>query len=272
MSKYETITFDMDGTLLDRNKNILPDSVEMINEAAARGKIVCVSSGRSMPEIKWLIDLVPAIRYYSGANGAFIYDSYEKTFIHRHLIPEETVTDILKMVQPDGYMPVLMADDAFCQKDQIPLMPSFNVPQYEKLYRDTFTHVENIYDFYYSAPFPVYKINIYTPFPEICMRYRELLTGYNLEMLINEGTYLEITAKGVSKGAAHRELCSCIGVPVENTIAVGDENNDYGMLSAAGFAVAMGNANPRIKELADTIVADNNSGGCAEAIRKYLLD
>lgn len=272
MSKYEMITFDMDGTLLDTGKNILPDSIEMINQAAAQGKTVCISSGRCMPEIRWLMELVPAIRYYSGANGAFIYDSYSKTFLHRRMIPVGTVTDILKTVQPDRNMPILMADEAFCQKDQIPLMPVFNVPQYQKLYETAFTHVQNLFDFYFSDPFPVYKINIYTPSPEICLHYMEKLTGYDLELILNEQTYLEITAKGVSKGAAHRELCRTIGIPEENTIAVGDEINDYGMLSAAGLAVAMGNANPKIRELADTIVADNNSGGCAEAIRKYLLD
>lgn len=272
MSKYEMITFDMDGTLLDTGKNILPDTVKMINQAAAQGKTVCVSSGRCMPEIRWLMELVPAIRYYSGANGAFIYDSYKKIFLHRQMLLAETVTDILKMVQPDGYMPVLMADEAFCQKNQIPLMPAFNVPQYQKLYEDTFTHVDNLFDYYSSSPFPVYKVNIYAPSPDICLNYRDRLSGYDVEMLLNEKTYLEITAKGVSKGAALRELCSTIGISPESSIAVGDELNDYGMLSAAGLAIAMGNANRRIKELADTIVADNNSGGCAEAIREFLLN
>lgn len=271
MSNYQLITFDMDGTLLDDGKNILPGSVQAIELAAAQGKTVCISSGRCLPEIQWLIDAVPSIHYVTGANGAFIYDAWEKQFIHRHQIDTEKLVTIMHVLEHEPVMPVFMADQAFCQEDQIPLMPSLGVPQYQKLYQDTFTHVDNIYEFYFRAPFPAFKMNIYSPSTEYCTRFREAFSGLELETVINEQTYLELTAKGVSKGAASGILCRHLGISPEATIAVGDENNDIGMLKAAGFAVAMGNANSTVKQLADAIVADNNSGGCAEAIMKYLL-
>ena len=76
---------------------------------------------------------------------------------------------------------------------------------------------------------------------------------------------------GVTKGAALRELAVLTGIPVEETIAVGDSGNDIAMLEAAGLAVAMGNADEELKAVADVTVATNEEDGCAEAIRKYLL-
>ena len=52
---------------------------------------------------------------------------------------------------------------------------------------------------------------------------------------------------------------------------MGDADNDLAMLRAAGLGVAMGNAIPTAVEAADVQVADNDHGGCAEAVRRYLL-
>lgn len=52
---------------------------------------------------------------------------------------------------------------------------------------------------------------------------------------------------------------------------MGDEDNDVEALKKAGFAVAMGNANAAVKEIADVMVADCDRDGCAEAVEKYLL-
>ena len=73
------------------------------------------------------------------------------------------------------------------------------------------------------------------------------------------------------RGTGLLALAEKLGVAPEATIAVGDADNDLPMLRDAGLAVAMGNANQNARELADVVVADNDHGGCAEAIRRYLL-
>ena len=60
-------------------------------------------------------------------------------------------------------------------------------------------------------------------------------------------------------------------MPIHQTIAVGDANNDIGMFRVAGLAVAMGNAESDIQALAGAVVADCDHDGCAEAIDRYLL-
>ncbi|MBR2036785.1 MAG: HAD hydrolase family protein, partial [Lachnospiraceae bacterium] len=72
--------------------------------------------------------------------------------------------------------------------------------------------------------------------------------------------------------AAVRFLAEYLNIPIENTIAVGDAENDIPMLEAAGLGVAMKNASDDIKQHADYITKlDNNEGGVGEVIRKFML-
>ena len=65
--------------------------------------------------------------------------------------------------------------------------------------------------------------------------------------------------------------CEIVKIPLEHTIAVGDSDNDVKMMKVAGLPVAMGNARECVREVCKVNVADNDHGGCAEAIYRYLL-
>lgn len=52
-------------------------------------------------------------------------------------------------------------------------------------------------------------------------------------------------------------------------MAIGDEQNDLGMIKTAGIGVAMGNAVPQLRAIADQVTADNNHNGVGEAILKW---
>ena len=87
----------------------------------------------------------------------------------------------------------------------------------------------------------------------------------------SEATGLEMNAKGVDKGTGLKQLCKHLGISIDETIVVGDADNDKEALGVAGLAIAMGNAKESVKEIADVIVSDNDHDGCAEAIEKYLM-
>ena len=82
---------------------------------------------------------------------------------------------------------------------------------------------------------------------------------------------LTLFATGVSKGAGLRWLARRLGVPLAQTLAIGDGVNDVSMLRAAGLGVAMGNAAPEIKREADALTAANDADGAALAIERYIL-
>ena len=84
--------------------------------------------------------------------------------------------------------------------------------------------------------------------------------------------YVTITVAGVDKGTGLRAVCEHLGVPLEESMAVGDAQPDVPMFEAAGVGVAMGNAIDEVKAQADAVAPSNSDGGVAWAIRRYVLE
>jgi hypothetical protein len=79
--------------------------------------------------------------------------------------------------------------------------------------------------------------------------------------------------KGTSKGAAVHWLCNYLDIPIENSVAAGDSENDISMIEAAGTGCAMQNATEACKNAADYITKlDCNHSGVAEIIEKFLFE
>ena len=84
---------------------------------------------------------------------------------------------------------------------------------------------------------------------------------------------MEYIKKGTGKGDGVRKLASLLDIDISDVVCVGDERNDISMIEVAGIGVAMANAREELKAVADYVtVNDNNHGGIAEVIDKFILD
>jgi hydroxymethylpyrimidine pyrophosphatase-like HAD family hydrolase len=81
---------------------------------------------------------------------------------------------------------------------------------------------------------------------------------------------LTVTAAGCNKAVGLAEYAARLGVAPAQVMAIGDSHNDLGMLRWAGLAVAMGNAAPEVRAVADQVVADHDHDGVAEALRRFV--
>ena len=94
-----------------------------------------------------------------------------------------------------------------------------------------------------------------------------------LAFTASSAQFLEMIPAGISKGIALKKLCHVLDIPLENTFAIGDYDNDLELLKTAGHAIAVGNATDLVKENAEQIIGDCQDGGVAqflyELIRKY---
>ena len=94
-----------------------------------------------------------------------------------------------------------------------------------------------------------------------------------LDVVYSSNRYLEFNAPGINKGAGLLALAERLGIAPEETMAIGDNSNDVPMLRAAGLGVAVANASAEALAAADYVCeADNNAGGVAEAIERFVLN
>ena len=270
---YKLIAFDMDGTLLNSEKKISSKTIEAINKAIDAGKIVILNTGRCPAELKEYREVLPQVRYINCVSGALVYDYQEERSIDESPLSEEEVRTLIRIGKETDEMVHLMGITSVVEKDKVPHMNDYYMGVYQPMYEEVTTKVDNIYDYYVRYSYSVHKLNIYHHSIDARDHTRQAIkeAGLELEMKDSEATGLEMNAKGVDKGTGLKQLCKHLGISIDESIVVGDADNDREALEVAGLSVAMGNAKESIKEISDVIVSDNDHDGCVEAIEKYLL-
>ena len=102
--------------------------------------------------------------------------------------------------------------------------------------------------------------------------YVEKTAGDIFDLFYSSETYLELVKKGVSKGNALAATAQEANVPLAETIAIGDSDNDLSMILQAGLGVAMKNGEAHVKAAADYITERScEENGVAEVIEKFIL-
>jgi Cof subfamily protein (haloacid dehalogenase superfamily) len=271
---YQLIAFDMDGTLLDTSKGILPSTLEAIREAAARDKTIAIATGRSPSLIAGYAARLPEVRYAICITGAGVYDLWEHRFVTEEPLPAALVPQVLDAWEgEDAMSEVFSGTEIYQPAGYLDRLGDFNLANFRETFANAANFVPDIREWALAHAGEIAKYNLHCRSTEMRERIRDRVVdrGLDVEWAYTEWASLELTARGVSKGRALEGLCRHLGIPVEASIAVGDSGNDLDMVRRAGLGVAMGNASPDVLEAADVVVADNDHGGCAEAVHSYLL-
>lgn len=269
---YQLIALDMDGTLLDSRKRVLPSSTAAIGEAVAAGKLVAISTGRCPVMIEMDRAAFPQVRYAICGSGSAVYDLHERRMLKEVTLDHALLEAAISACAGEDYLCEACSGPGFLfAPDMVERMPGYYMSIYQPLYASTGTPCADFDERLHDPAFPVQKFNLHFSSPEARDRVRERLAGAPLELAYMDEASLELSPVGVNKGTGLLTLAALLGVPREQTIALGDSDNDLAMLREAGLGVAMGNANPNARAAASARVADNDHGGVAEAIHRFLL-
>ena len=269
---YQLIALDMDGTLLDSEKRVLRSSTEAIGEALAAGRTVAICSGRSPKMIELDRASYEGVRYAICCNGTILYDLDEHRVLSAEPFDHEVVTRAVAAVgEADAMVDVFSGPHMYCQTDQLAWMGHYLMGRYTGLYEATATPVGDVLATLLDPSASIQKFIYHFADPADRERARARLGDLPVELAYSEDASLELSPAGVNKGSGLVALARLLGLPIEAVVAVGDAENDVSMLRAAGLGVAMGNATPEALAAADVTVADNDHGGVAEAIRRFLL-
>ena len=272
--RIRLIALDMDGTTFNSRKEITNRTRRTIAEAVERGIQVFPATGRPKSYLPQEIMSIPGVHYASTSNGASLIDMNKEEPLYEDLIPAERMPDIIRRIKD---LPVIIElfykGACYCDRSTLPVIeqilqerPSVQNGQAPEIYED------GIFDRLLQDPFPVEKVHLI--FSDLKIR-KEIMDFYQKENILDVTSAfaenLELTSKPATKSNALLRLAGILGISQEETMAIGDSFNDLDMLGAAGTSVAMGNAEPEIKETADLITKTNDEDGVAWAIEKYAF-
>ena len=269
------ILLDLDGTLLDNNKNLPGENRAALERAVARGVHIVPASGRLYDGMPECIRALPFVRYAVGSNGAQVYDAWEKKILHRAEIPldlAERVYDYLDTLPViyDCYMDGsgYMDSAQYARLDEFIADPAIN-----RMAKTVRGPVDDFRSFVTAQGRPLQKIQMF--FKDMDRRTMELKRLAELfpELVVSSSIYnnIEMNIQSATKGEALRFLCRHLGIDVRDTMAFGDKSNDLPMIRAAGLGVAMANADEELLAEADYITDANDRNGVARALEQFVL-
>ncbi|MDO5036189.1 MAG: Cof-type HAD-IIB family hydrolase [Porphyromonas sp.] len=269
-TKYKIIAFDLDGTLVDDNKELLPSTLSSVMEIQRMGIKVVLATGRPTYGSKVLaqkLQLPEYGGYVISYNGGKITSCADGHILARHTIPLELIPQVKKIVDEERM--VLLT---YRRNEIITEQPDHPLVQTESWVNGgmPITGVEDLVADVTKEPFKMAVLGEAEEVRSIKAKLEQRFGGA-LNFFISHENFLEIAPYKVDKGSALDFLLRDLEIKHEELIAVGDNYNDLGMLEIAGLGVAMANASEAIKRTADYVTTSNTTNGIQRLINKFIL-
>lgn len=263
---FSVVAFDIDGTLLTSDQQILPSTLAAIDALKASDVQVVLASGRTPASLIQVardggLDL-DGVRLL-GCNGAQLADAEGRELLRRPLDLALAREMIVAGRNLGATMMVLEANTVMADDRQSPWPePETFASKMVLEWWDDLTEIT-------TAPPKLLFFEDPEPLGEIERRIVAKF-GQRAIFAYSAPFCLEATAVGVTKASGLRLLCEQLGVSMGQVIAFGDQGNDREMIEAAGLGVAMGNAIDELKAVADVVTGTNDEGGIAQLLAQHF--
>ena len=267
---------DLDDTLLNNKSLISPATKAFLDEFLAAGNRLVLTSGRpimSVMEVKEAADLHQPGIFLSGSNGTRIYDCDRQCTILKKGLPLSYVSYLQEQAKALSlHIQTYREKDGW--KDSI-ISPADDeeVRFYMRKIHLSLTISENLAEALDDDPCKMLAISLHN-FGKL-ESFRKNIADWaenKVRTIYSSDKYLEVYPWDAGKGSSLLFLCDYLGVPVSDTFAAGDAENDISMLDVAGCGIAMKNATDKVKAHADIITELNNDqDGLADTLCKLLF-
>jgi Cof subfamily protein (haloacid dehalogenase superfamily) len=261
------LAVDMDGTCLNSQKVLPPETLAALQKAQDNGLIVVPTTGRTLNWLPKGLRNWGGYRYVISSNGAKILDCRENRVLRECGIGHERAVELLEACRGKGLgLTAHIQDDYYLQG-------LFLLMLGRRSFREDasgFRYARDISRLVQRRKTSVEEVQIFLMKPENRSVVENILRDFPELSVAWDKTYVEIVAPGVSKGAALSALCAHLGIGKEDIACIGDNENDVSMFDAAGLRFAMGNAVPELINRADIVLPTNDEFGVVHAVDMLL--
>ncbi|MGL5820833.1 MAG: sugar-phosphatase [Sarcina sp.] len=266
---YKLIALDMDGTVLNSNKEISKRTQDALREARKRGVYVVLASGRPLEGLLKSLDLLELVTdddYVLSYNGCLVQNTKTKEVISNLTLCGQDLLDLYEHSKNVG-----VNIHSFSPEKGL-ITPKHS--KYTQVEADINDIEVNVIEHSTIHPEETIVKVMMIDEPEILdagmsKLPKELWDKYSVAK--STPFFLEFFNKESNKGLALSRLAKHLGIKQEEIIAVGDAMNDFPMIEYAGLSVAMGNAVPEIKEISQHITDTNDNDGVAKVVEQFIL-
>ena len=275
MEPVKLLALDLDGTLLNSQKELTLRTRDALYAAAGAGVEIVPTTGRFFTGMPEVIQKLPFLHFAITINGAQVYDIRKEKAVSAAEIPLETALQVLEYL--DGF-PVIY--DCYqdnwgwmtrsMQENAAAFVP---IDHSLRMVRSLRTPVEELKAYLRGQNRGGQKLQLFTPDDALRGRLLKDLTEQfdSLSVSTSMPCNIEINDAHANKGEAIASLTAYLGLPMAATMAIGDGLNDRSMIRMAGLGVAMANAYPEILALADEVTASCDEDGAALAIERHCV-
>jgi len=265
--KYRMLVSDLDNTLLNNKSQISPEVKKAVNFAREKGIWIVLSSGRcykSMLVFEEALGYAPEIQLGISFNGGLIYEAQTQKILTDYRLDRDLAFEIADCLKSKGASILIYQGGSLYAENE-----SADIIGYR---HSVLMPVTIIKDFHHLQG-NISKIlvrgekRLIESFEE---SVREKASG-RCNTYFAADNLLEYCPLEASKGAGMETVCKYMGISPDETIAVGDHNNDISMLRLAGVGIAVANATDEVKAEADYIADESNDQhAVAHIIYKYF--
>lgn len=271
------IALDIDGTLLDSRWEVPEANRSAIAEATRRGIEVALVTGRrydfAMPVARQIASPLTMI----VSNGAIIRTQAGETHL-RHLLPHRTAAEVLQLTKLWRGAAGVIFDRP--RENQV-MVESFqfadpNRQAYYQRYRESFGEANPLESCLTEDPIQVMFAGTVGAMreAEAALRAADGPGNFSVALTIYEHknfAMIDVLHAECSKGSSLEQWATLRGVARGEVMAIGDNHNDFEMLSYAGIPVVMGNSVPELKIFGWYETGTNDENGVALAIERFAL-
>lgn len=273
MAEYKIVASDLDGTLLDSNGELSKENLAAISLLKQCGVLFVPASGRSLAEMPEELREHPDVRYIIHSSGAVVYDKLTEERISFCFSSELAEKIMSLLFSVDCHLTVRHRGQMFASIDKMNEESFKNYKVWEAhadLLRRVGKPISDFKERFLSSE-DIEMISVFIGDNDKHLKLKALLSEFSDVNVATACPFnIELTYAKAGKGNALSALAEKLNIPVSETVAVGDSENDLPMIKAAGLGLAVVNASPNIKDQADEVVCSNDENALMYIAKKYF--
>jgi Cof subfamily protein (haloacid dehalogenase superfamily) len=264
---YRLLAVDLDGTIVDGDLQISARVRAALLQAQDAAVHVTLASGRPPGQVLALAKDLSIHEPIICHQGAVVKHPDTLAVYFHHGVPVHLAREFIDLARDHGWSLCMFLDDqlyAECFTPAVRFFAEFSpIPEGLQV-------VEDLHSVLGHAPTKLIVIVEAEQGAAVDAILQARFAG-TLHVARSFPRFVEVTSLAASKGQALAALANLLNVSQHQTVAIGDNDNDADMVAWAGLGVAMGNASPKVKAVADYVAPTIEADGAAEAVERFIL-